>query len=175
MADSKRNIKGAAQSAAFFDRSKAPVFERRIEGYRSLPKEGFAVTIAFTMIMLFLPMFAVLGTPVLWGLLAPALLVLGALWIAIRRNTEDGTVYEEIKLWPNLLEITHVKPRKPAISWEANPYWVKAHLRQRNNIENYLTLTGGEREIELGSFLQPEERLTLKKDLEKALRDVRLV
>ena len=151
-----------------------PIFSRKIQAHRSLPKEGFAITIAFTMIMLFFPMFAVLGTPVLWGLLPPALLVLGGLWVAIRWNTKDGTVYEEIQLWPDLIDVTRVNPRSPSQNWQANPHWVKTHLHQRKEIKNYLTLTGGGREIELGSFLQPEERLELRRDLDTALRQARL-
>ena len=150
-----------------------PLFERRIEGYRSLPKEGFAVTIALTMLMLFIPMFAVLGTPVLWGILAPALITVAALWYALHRNTQDGTVAETIRLWPDLMDVTRHNPRSPDQNWQANPYWVKTHIKQRKEVENYLTLTGGEREIELGSFLTPEERLTLRRDLDEALRQAR--
>ncbi|MEM7240900.1 MAG: DUF2244 domain-containing protein [Pseudomonadota bacterium] len=153
--------------------SNRPVFERRIEGYRSLPKEGFAVTIAITMIMLFVPMFAVLGTPVLWGLLPPALIVIAALWFAIRRNTQDGTVAEEIRVWKDHMHVTRFNPRAPQQDWQANPHWVKTHIRQLREVENYLTLTGGNREIEVGRFLTPDARLKLRSDLDEALRQVK--
>ena len=152
---------------------KTPIFERHIEGYRSLPKEGFAATIAFTMLMLFIPMFAVLGTPVLWGILLPAMITLAALWYALRRNTQDGAVSETIRMWPDLIDVTRHNPRGPAQTWRANPHWFRTHMYQRKEIENYLTLTGGEREIELGSFLTPEQRLELRRDLDAALRKTR--
>jgi len=38
-------------------------------------------------------------------------------------------------------------------------------------VENYLTLKGGPREIELGRFLGPERRAELYAELRAALRD----
>jgi len=151
----------------------SPIFERRIEGHRSLPKEGFAATMAFTMIMLFIPMFAVLGTPVLWGLLPPAMIALGALWYAIRRNTQDGTVAEVIRVWEDNMQVTRFNPRAPQQDWQANPHWVKTHIRQRRVVKNYLTLTGGNREIELGIFLTPDARLELRREIDDVLRTIK--
>ncbi len=168
MANNDQNFKGAADDVALSALG-PPLFERRIEGYRSLSTRGFVVTITLTATMLLLPLFAVLGTAVLWGLLLPALIALAALWVALRRNTQDGEIYEEIRLWPNLIDVTHAKPRAPLRKWQANPYWVKTHLHQRDEIKNYLTLTGGEREIELGRFLQPKERAALRRELDQAL------
>ena len=55
--------------------------------------------------------------------------------------------------------------------WEANPYWVRAKLHTKGGpVPNYLTLTGGAREVELGRFLTPLERVELKGLIEKELR-----
>ena len=40
---------------------------------------------------------------------------------------------------------------------------------QDSPIENYLTLEGNQRTIELGAFLSPEERIELKVNIETAL------
>ncbi|HEU0223312.1 MAG TPA: DUF2244 domain-containing protein [Paracoccaceae bacterium] len=40
-------------------------------------------------------------------------------------------------------------------------------------VENYLTLKAEGREIELGAFLAPEERVALKADIEAALAALR--
>ena len=37
-------------------------------------------------------------------------------------------------------------------------------------VENYVTLKGGGREVEIGAFLSPEERLVLHDELEAQLR-----
>ena len=39
-------------------------------------------------------------------------------------------------------------------------------------VENYLTLVGGNREIELGSFLSPEERSLVRVKIENMLRKI---
>ena len=58
--------------------------------------------------------------------------------------------------------------------WEANPYWVRARLHPRGGpVENYITLQGGPREVELGAFLSADERVALHHELEEALDDVR--
>ncbi|MEM8820806.1 MAG: DUF2244 domain-containing protein [Pseudomonadota bacterium] len=43
-------------------------------------------------------------------------------------------------------------------------------MLEQGRPENYLTLKGGGREIELGAFLSPEERLSLAERLEDAIR-----
>jgi len=39
-------------------------------------------------------------------------------------------------------------------------------------VENYLTLEGNQRTVELGGFLSPEERLTLKAAIDETLRSL---
>ena len=57
--------------------------------------------------------------------------------------------------------------------WQANPYWVRVALRPNGPVEDYLVLTDGRREVELGAFLSPEERVALKDDLERRLGALR--
>jgi uncharacterized membrane protein len=42
-------------------------------------------------------------------------------------------------------------------------------MRQDGPVENYLTLRGAGREVEIGRFLTPEERVSLHEELELAL------
>ena len=54
--------------------------------------------------------------------------------------------------------------------WEANPYWVRLKLHEAGGpVPKYLTLSGAGREIELGAFLTPGERVELKSCLEAEL------
>ena len=64
-----------------------------------------------------------------------------------------------------------------ALIWEANPYWLKLALHPTDGrVEHYLTLKGGgpnqTREVELGAFLTPEERVDLREDLANVLRQL---
>jgi len=55
--------------------------------------------------------------------------------------------------------------------WQANRYWVTVHLHPKGGpVENYITLRGGDREVELGAFLDAEERANLYNELKGAFR-----
>ena len=80
-------------------RGDPPLAALHLWPHRSLPKRGFAAFIGVTFALLLLPLLAVLGTPILWGL-AP--FVLGALWLLyamIQKSYRDGEVLEELTLW----------------------------------------------------------------------------
>jgi len=113
-----------------------------------------------------------LGTAALWMLLPHILLALGLLWCFIRRNDRDHDIYEHTRIWPDLIAVHRHNPRKPDQYWQANPYWVKLKLRDTRIKESYLIITGGEREIELGSFLSPKERVDIQNDVEAALKNL---
>ena len=149
----------------------APALALRLRPNRSLPPEGFVAFIALTCGLIGIPMLALLGTPVLWGMLPFFVLVVGGLWVALRRNAADtGRLCEELTLWSDCLRLVRVNPRGPRQEWEANPYWVRLNLRAEGGpVENYLTLKGGGREVELGAFLSPQEREDLCDRLQQAL------
>lgn len=142
----------------------------RLWPHRSLPPEGFGAVIlgAFTLILI--PVLSVLGTPILWGLLPFVLGAIWALWAALRRSYRDGMTCEELTLGPRSLDLIRTDPRRPPREWHANPYWVSVHLhREDGPVENYVTLKGAGREVEIGAFLSPGERLTLHADLDRLL------
>lgn len=125
-------------------------------------------------LMLALPLIALLGNPVMWGLLPFAGIVLSALWFALRRNWQDRSILEEMQMDREGVHLRRVNPRGPAQEWHADPHWVAVNMIPNGGpVGNYLTLTGGGREVELGSFLTPEERLTLHAELIRLLRDVK--
>lgn len=133
--------------------------------YQSLTAQGFTWFIGATAVMLTLPLFAVLGSPVAWVLMLFFLLAIAAVWRAILSNRDDRSMHEELTLTPESLRLQHVPHRGPVLEWEANPHWVSVNLRKDGPVECYLTLRGGGREVELGTFLTPEERETLYEEL----------
>jgi uncharacterized membrane protein len=165
-----------AQASAFFiatNRSDPPLFTQYVRPIKSLPNTGFVWIICISAVGFTLPLLALLGTLALWMLLPHLLLALGLLWYFIRRNDRDRDIFEHIRIWPDLIAVHRHNPRKPDQYWQANPYWVKLKLRNTRTHENYLIITGGEREIELGSFLSPKERVDLKNDVEMALKNLK--
>lgn len=138
----------------------------RLWPHNALAPSGFVTVIALSAAVLALPLVALLGSTVLWGILPFALLALWALWHAIRRNWRDRSVVEEMTLSRRELHLRRIDPRGPVQEWRADPHWVALHLTPGGGpVEQYLTLTGGGREVELGAFLTPGERVALHDEL----------
>jgi uncharacterized membrane protein len=141
--------------------------------HRSLPRRGFVWFIATTATGLAVPLLPVVGSPILWGLLPFVLAALWGLWWALRRSYRDAQVIEVLKIWPDRLLLEQRRRGHPARSFETNPYWLRANLSGEGPVEDYLTLTGGPREVELGAFLTPPERRNLCADVQRRLQDLR--
>lgn len=152
----------------------APLTRLVLWPHQSLTGKGFVAFIAATAAMLALPLLAVLGSPVTWVLLVFFLAALAGVWIAIMKNREHQSLHEELAIWPGRIRLDHVEPAHRPLAWEANPYWVSVHLHAKGGVvENYLTLRGNEREVELGSFLTPDEREALYCELTEVLERLR--
>ena len=140
--------------------------------HRSLPTRGFVWFIGTTATLLLLPILAVLGTQVLWGLLPFMMLTVGGVWIALRQTYRTGQTREELVMDRSRLQIRRNDPGRPERLWQTNSYWVRPGLRN-GPVEAYLTLSDGQREIELGAFLTPDERRDLCDELMRRLARLR--
>lgn len=133
--------------------------------HQSMTARGFSWFIGATALMLSLPLFAVLGSAVVWVLMVFFLATLAATWQAIASNQKARSIREQLRMTETQLDLEHCPPSGPALLWEANPHWVSVNLRHDGPVENYLTLRGGGREVEIGRFLTPEEREELYRDI----------
>jgi len=119
------------------------------------------------------PLLPALGTPVFWGLLPFLAAALWGLWISFRRNRFDGRLTEEVTVWPDEIRVERREPRGQVRRWSADPYQVRLTLHPEANVEQYLTIRSSGRsqgrEIELGAFLSPEERIEIAAEIEDAL------
>jgi uncharacterized membrane protein len=150
--------------------SPAPLAELRLWPYRSLPPQGFVVFFGVTAALIAVPLLAVIGSPVLWGVLPFFIATFAAMWWGLKRSWSDRAVVEELRLWPDRVTLTRTGPRRNRHEWEANPHWVRVTLYPRGGpVENYLTLSGAGREVEIGVFLSEEERVALRGELQGAL------
>jgi len=152
-----------------FERTDEPVYHVTLWPNRSLSAIGFRNTMIIVIV----------GTGI--GI-APLLLVTGNLWMLLfgifpvatlylffLRNYQDGRLTEELRIYPNVIAVERRESSGKIHRWHTNPYWVKVKMHDEP-IENYLTLEGNQRTVELGAFLSPEERLTLKAEIDDALR-----
>jgi uncharacterized membrane protein len=146
----------------------------RLWPHRSLTAQGFVWFIGLTAAMIALPLIGVLGSPTLWGLLPFLVATVAGVWWALRRSARDGQLTEVLSLWPDRVELVRTDPRGERKVWQAEPYWVRVEMHVTGGpVENYLTLKGGGREVEIGAFLSPEERTDLRGELVAALGRVR--
>ena len=98
---------------------------------------------------------------------------MAGVWIAIRFS--NRTVSEDLTLTADLITLQRHTPGQADQIWQANPHWVRAALHPRGGpVPDYLTLTGGGREVELGAFLTPQERRDLHELLLKRLSALQL-
>ena len=151
------------------DRQDRPVWHARVWPHRPLGRRGKRAVLGFAAAGLALPLMPVSGTPVFWGLVPFMAGALGILWLGLTRSDFDGRLVEEVSVWPDEIRVERREPRGRVRRWRADPFDVRVALHPEGRIENYLTLRGGGREIELGAFLSPEERAELADELEGAL------
>lgn len=138
--------------------------------YRSLPRLGFVWFIGGTAALISLPLFAALGTVVLWGLLPFLGAAVAGIWWALNRSYRDGELTEVLTLAPDRITLIRRAPDGSEQRWDANPYWVAVRLYPAGGrVPQYLTLKGEGREVELGAFLTEEERVALAEDLRERL------
>jgi len=153
---------GAASSAA---RARL-----RLWPHRSMTNGGFAFFVAASFALICLPLLSVLGSPVMWALMPFAMGTLALTVGMIRLNDRRLQMSEELVLSEDRVALTRREARGRERHWEANPHWVRVSLREEDGpVPNYVTLRGGDREVEIGAFLSPEERAALYEDLSRRL------
>lgn len=139
--------------------------------YRSLLRKDFVLFIGGTATLIALPLITLLGSSILWVILGFFALMLGGLWTALTISYRRGEALENLMLTRDKVKLTHHTPKGEKLHWSANRYWATAHLHPTSGpVENYITLRGGDREVEIGAFLDAEERLILFEELQIALR-----
>ena len=152
----------------------ADISRLRVWPHNSLATSGFVWFIGLTCALLSVPLLAVLGSVVLWALLPFIVAAVAAIWLALRRNSRDRDILEELTLTPERTTLLRRNPDGSEQGWQANSHWVRVTLYPTGGkVPDYLTLSGDGREVELGAFLMPDERKSLAADLRQRLSDLR--
>ncbi|MCH2096422.1 MAG: DUF2244 domain-containing protein [Rhodobacteraceae bacterium] len=143
----------------------------RLWPHNSLPKHGFAAFILTTFVLISLPLFIMLGTILMWGLLPFVMLTVAGMFYALQKNERDRQIEEILTVTSQELHLRRTAPRQDTQEWACNPYWAQVALHETGGpIPNYVTLKGSGREVEIGAFLSEEERKGLFDDLTRLLR-----
>ena len=149
----------------------APQWELSLWPYRSLLRKDFVLFISSTIALVALPLLTLIGQAVMWGILPFFGLMIWGIWYALNVSYKRGEVLEELSVDSTHAHLLRHNPKGGVQEWHANRYWVTVHLHPKGGpVENYITLRGGDREVEIGAFLDADERLVLYEELMIALR-----
>jgi len=143
----------------------------RLWPHRSLPRRGFAAFILATFTLITIPLYPLLGTIVLWGLLPFLLLAVAGLWWGLERSYRDARLNEDLSIDSEEVRLTRTDPRGATQEWACQSYWARAAMHEKGGpVPYYVTLSGKGREVEIGAFLSEDERKALYGELSDALR-----
>ncbi len=163
-----------AQSDTLCDPLSTSILARRLTPHRSLSPAAvrrFVVVFAIASALCSLP-FVFLGAWPVVGFFG--LDVLG-LYIAFAASFRAARVYETLDVTPLELIFTKTGADGSRREWRFNPSWVrleeKAH--EEYGAEQVALVSRGER-VEIGSFLGPDQKAELARDLARALAVARL-
>ncbi|MEM9371784.1 MAG: DUF2244 domain-containing protein [Pseudomonadota bacterium] len=151
------------------DRSDNPIYQVTLWPHRSMSPELKRTMLMLAAIGFCVPLVPAWGTPVFWGLLPFLGAGLFCLWLGFWFSDRSGQLHEELTIWRDEVRVERHEPKGRVRRWAADPFRVRVILHPDARPENYLTLKGGGREIELGAFLAPWERIELKDEVDEAL------
>lgn len=139
--------------------------------HQSLPPKGYAAFILVTFALITLPLFPLLGTVVLWGLLPFLMLTVGGIWLALNKSWRDRQILEVLTISDEQAHLVRTNPGGDTQEWDCNRYWAKPEIHESGGpVPYYVTLVGAGREVEIGAFLSEEERKSLYDDLLRVFR-----
>ena len=138
--------------------------------FNSLKPKGFVLFLGITFALISIPLFNVLGTKVFWGLFPFLFVTVTGVWFALRKSLNDRQILEQLTLSKEEIILVRQDPSGEQRQWVCSPYWAKLKMYEKDGpVSNYITLTGNGREVELGSFLDEEERKNLYCELSSLL------
>lgn len=139
--------------------------------HRSLPRRGFAAFVLATFTLITVPLYPLLGTAVLWGLLPFLLLAVAGIWWALENSYRSARLSEVLTIAPEEVHLVRTNPRGDVQEWTCNRYWTQVSIHPKGGpVSHYITLKGSGREVEIGAYLSEEERKALFRELTNALR-----
>jgi uncharacterized membrane protein len=150
-----------------------PLFAARLTPHRSLTPSGIRLVVAIAAVLSFIPgitFFAMGAWPVI-GFMGLDVLVL---YWALSHSFRGGKRFELVTLWPEKLEILQVSATGTQQRENFTPASVKLVIDR--DIDEHTTaihLRSPDRDLEIGSFLHPDDKASFAKAFGTALRKAR--
>ena len=146
-----------------------PLLSLTIWPHRSCSKKTFTLILGIIGFILIAPTFLFLNISFALSILPFSILSIFLLFFVGNKNFKDALLIEKLKIYPKKIILERKEPNNDIKKWHSNPYWTKVNIYNNGPVESYLTLKGNGKEVELGSFLTPEERINLKKIIDDTL------
>lgn len=156
------------------DHLDAPIYQTRLSPHRSMtPRAFYIFIVAFCLaqIIFALP-FLVMGAWPVTGFMGLDAL---ALYVAFRISFRDARIYETLDVTPLELVFAKVGVGGLRREWRFNPLWVRLEqqIHEEFGTQSVALVFRGEA-IEVGSFLGPDQKAELARQLTRALAVARV-
>jgi uncharacterized membrane protein len=150
-----------------------PLFAARLTPHRSLSPGGIRIVVAVAAAILLVPglTFLSLGA---WPVVCFMVVVVLALYAALKWSFRDGRRAEQVTLWTNRLEIRRISPSGEEKLESFNPVFLR--LRVTRDFDEHvteITLHMREETTVIGAFLNPDDKATFAQAFGTALRKAR--
>lgn len=150
-----------------------PVFAARLTPHRSLGPAGFAILMVFVAGSCFISgiLFIAVGAwPVFFFFGLDAFLI----WLAFRLNYRSGKISEEIEIWRDELRFRKIGASGKIVSHSLNPFWTR-FVVDRHELAGItrMSLVGRNQSVDIGSFLNPQDRESFARAFSEALSRVK--
>lgn len=159
------NETGSAQTA---DNPK-PDFLAELTPHRSLGKRGFILLMIFVSVTCFVSgiMFLIIGAWPVFAFLGLDVLIV---WLAFKLNYRDGRRIERISVSRNELRVEKVDPAGRIKAHVFNPFWTRLEVDRHEEFGiRGLKLISKEKDLVIGSFLNPDDRASFARAFNSAL------
>ncbi len=140
------------------DGADAPFFSAVLTPYRSLGPNGFLILMICLGVVSFVAglLFLAIGAWPVFGFFG---LDMALIWLAFRLNYASAHAYEEVIVSKSEIIIRKVGPGKRHQEYRFNPMWVRLSInRLEDEGVTKLSLTSRGQNVDLGNFLNPEDR-----------------
>jgi uncharacterized membrane protein len=152
-----------------------PLLWVRLSPNRSLSNEGTVFVFLILGVGLLLPIIPFIGSSIGIALTLFSGSTFYLFLLMLGKNFQSGQMYEEVLISSKKMQVIHKERNKKPLTWEGNPFWANVTMGEMpKKVENYLAIREKGQTIELGVFLSPDERLSLKNDIQTALSKARL-
>lgn len=143
-------------------------FDATLRPHRSLDEKGFLIVMAAIGGCGFLigTAFFMAGA---WPVAGFCGLEILLVYIAFRMNFREARRHERLRLSDSGLEVSLIEPSGHTTTQRLEPSWVSVDMDDPPDHASRLTLGSHGKRVEVGRFLQPEEKVEVARELRDAI------